>query len=104
MMRKLTWAVACAGVLAGAPRYADAVIVYGPQGRNGAPPEGSDAYEAYKYQGRLGAFSGTAIGPNLVLMAKHTGVGAGQQFVYQGVSYQTDPTFGGGTGFVGHPG
>ena len=88
---------------AGGTLPAAAVIVYGPQGRNTTLTPDSEAFDPSQYQGRLGGFLGTAIGPNLILMAKHVGIGPGQQFFYQGQLYQTDTTFGNGAGMVFDP-
>lgn len=88
------------GLTVAATYSAKGVIVFGDQGRNTSAPTGSLANAGWQWEGQFGIFLGTAIGSQYFITAQHIGGGPGTNFVYNNVSYNIDPTFGSGNGFV----
>lgn len=58
-----------------------------PTGRNLSPPAGDLAASGWQFQGKWGAFSGTAISPHYFITAKHCGGGVGLPFLLNGKGY-----------------
>jgi hypothetical protein len=81
-------------------KSADAVIVYGSQGRNTSAPTGALANAGWQWEGQFGSFLGTAIGSQYFITAQHIGGSTGTGFFYNNVNYSIDPTFGSGNGYV----
>ena len=71
------------------PAASQAVIVYGPQGRNTTAPTGTLTNSGWQYQGQWGAYLGTPISSQLFITAEHVGGSVGQVFTYQSVPYTT---------------
>jgi MYXO-CTERM domain-containing protein len=68
---------------------ARAVIVIGPQGRNTSAPTGSLANAGWQWVGQYGAFTATAIAPNYVITAAHTGLAPGGTYFAAGGTQHT---------------
>jgi hypothetical protein len=64
-----------------------AVITLGGTGRNTSAPTGALANSGWQYEGYAGSFTGTAIGPNSFITAKHIGSLLGGSFGFDGQSY-----------------
>ena len=75
-----------------------AVILYSTATRNGTPAPDSVAAIPWSLQGQYGQFLGTPIAPNYFMTAIHIGGDTGSPFIFRGINYSIDPTFGGGTG------
>lgn len=56
---------------------------------NTTAPEGAFANSGWQFQGLWGRVMGTAIAPQYFIAAQHVGGSIGQEFIYNGVSYQT---------------
>jgi len=82
---------ACAVAFAAAPA-ARAVIFQStgdPTFHTTAPTTGTFANSGWQYQINFSDVSATAVGPNHIITAAHTGAGPNTSFVYNGVTYTT---------------
>src|SRR5438552_3725516 len=72
---------------------AQAVIVYGSQGRNTSAPSGNLADSGWQYEGNWGGFLGTTIGSRYFITAAHVGGSVGGTFSYAGQDYTALATY-----------